>query len=351
MSAVPAAASGRRSGVSLAAPDTAGLISTNPARCRDCYRCVRTCPVKAVRVRGGQAEVVSDLCIACASCVRACPQRAKVVRDGVGPVKAALAAGRTVVASVAPSAPARFPMASFAQMQEALAALGFTAAGETALGAEMTGQAHGELVEQDRQRWPLIASSCPVVVNLIEQYYPDLLPHLAPIVSPMIAHGRYLRQVYGPAAFIVFVGPCIAKKGEAAEPALSGAIDAVLTYTELEQWLSEAGVAFPAPQGRAVEAIESDSSPLRPLPAIEPARRASACRSPSRPFLAPVPARGRPHWHRSVGDRAAVQPLCDRFGDGDVPEHVGRHPVRHGASLPGRAHGLPWRVYQRPRFR
>jgi NAD-dependent dihydropyrimidine dehydrogenase PreA subunit len=100
-----------------------GVISTNPARCRDCYCCVRTCPVKAVRVSGGQAEVVADLCIACASCVRACPQRAKVVRDDLPLVKAALASGRTVIASVAPSAPAYFNMPVFAAMEGALAAL------------------------------------------------------------------------------------------------------------------------------------------------------------------------------------------------------------------------------------
>src|SRR5512133_2424540 len=135
--------------------NSAGLVSTNPARCRDCYRCVRTCPVKAVRVSHGQAEVVAELCIACASCVRACPQRAKVVWDGLAPVKAALQAGRRVVASVAPSAPAYFDMRTFGQMEQALAALGFSSAGETALGAEMVGQAHAELIGAHPEQWPI----------------------------------------------------------------------------------------------------------------------------------------------------------------------------------------------------
>jgi uncharacterized Fe-S cluster-containing protein len=150
-----------------------------------------------------------------------------------------------VVASVAPSASAYFEMASFAQMEGFLSGLGFATAGETAFGAEMVGQAHDELVEQHPELWPVITSSCPVVVNMVEKYYPDILPHVAPIVSPMIAHGRYLRQRYGDDAFIVFIGPCVAKKGEIVDRAVAGVMDAAITFPELEQWAREAGAAFP----------------------------------------------------------------------------------------------------------
>jgi iron only hydrogenase large subunit-like protein len=248
-----------------------GVISTNPARCRDCYRCVRTCPVKAVRVSGGQAEVVADLCIACASCVRACPQRAKVVREDLPAVVEALAAGRQVVASVAPSAPAYFEMATFAPMARALAGLGFAGAFETAFGAEMVGQAHGELINRVPERWPVIASSCPVVVNLVEQYYPDLIPHLAPIVSPMVAHGRYLHGVYGPDAFVVFIGPCIAKKGEIVDEDVLGAVDAALTYDELAGWLNAAGTVWEA--GALAGDVLVEQGDLGPDATVTPAAR------------------------------------------------------------------------------
>jgi PAS domain S-box-containing protein len=233
---------------------TAGVVSTNPARCRDCYRCVRVCPVKAVRVAGGQAEVVPELCIACGSCVRACPQHAKVTRDDLPAVRAALRAGRTVVATVAPSVAAYFPvdgaadrgLLSLEPLVEALTALGFAAVTETAVGAAMVGLAHGEYTRAHPEAWPIISSSCPVVVNLVEQYYPDLIPHLAPQVSPMIAHGRYLRRRYGDDVFVVFIGPCIAKKAEATDAAVAGAIDAALTYDELARWLADEGVMLRA---------------------------------------------------------------------------------------------------------
>lgn len=234
------------------------VITTNEARCRDCYRCVRTCPMKAIRVQENQARVVPDLCIACGMCVRACPQGAKTVRDDRPLVQEAIASGRTVVASVAPSAPAYFHMQVFSQMEEALRALGFAAAGETAFGAEMAGQAHREWVEQARDRWPIISSSCPVVVFLIEKYYPDLLPHLAPVVSPMIAHGRSLRRQYGDDAFIVFIGPCIAKKEEMRDAPVAGVVNAALTFEELRQWMEEASVALPSPDdGRELAPLAS----------------------------------------------------------------------------------------------
>jgi PAS domain S-box-containing protein len=260
----------------LGGQQLAPVVSTNPARCRDCYRCVRTCPVKAVRVAGGQAEVVADLCIECASCVRACPQKAKVVRDDLPLVKAALMDGRKVVASVAPSVAAYYPtggdpalgLTSLAPLEYALVRLGFAGIHETAVGAAMIAPEHAAFVEAHRERWPVIASACPVVVNLVEQVYPDLIDHLAPVVSPMIAHGRYLEQVYGADVFVVFIGPCVAKKGEATAPALAGAVDAVLTFEELAHWLDERGIALGAEgQSATPPAQDGDGgSPARLFP-------------------------------------------------------------------------------------
>lgn len=222
------------------------VISTNVARCRDCYRCVRACRVKAVRVKEGQAQVVPDLCIACGSCVCACPQKAKSVRDDRPAVLKAIGEGRTVVASIAPSFPAFFPVESFFQLEEALKGIGIRAAEETALAAQMVGVDHRDFVDRNPDRRPVITSSCPALVNLITKYYPDLLPHLAPIVSPMIAHGRRLRGIFGDDAFVVFIGPCMAKKDEMLDPLVSDAIDAVLTFEELQAWMTSENVEWPS---------------------------------------------------------------------------------------------------------
>jgi PAS domain S-box-containing protein len=239
------------------------VIMTNPASCRDCYRCVRNCDVKAIRVKEGQAQVVPELCIICGTCVRVCPQKAKSVRSARQDIQNAWKEGRRIVASVAPSAPAFFRLSSFAELEKAMLDLGFHAVEETAVGAEIVGLAHREYVEKARDRWPVIASACPVVVNLIEQYHPDLIPHLAPIVSPMIAHGRLLTAKY-PDAYIVFIGPCIAKKREMYDESVAGVIHAVMTFRGLQELFGETSIRFEA-AAESGEASPAEKGRLFPI--------------------------------------------------------------------------------------
>jgi len=233
------------------------LIITNPARCRDCYRCVRHCAVKAIRVQNGQAQVVPELCILCGTCIRTCPQKAKDVHSATADVKQALRDKRKVIASVAPSAPAYFGFQHFSEMETALQQLGFFAAQETALGAEIVGLAHRDYIEQAAGLRPVIASACPVIVNLVEKYYPDLIGYLAPIVSPMIAHGRLLARQYGPDAYIVFIGPCIAKKLEILDKSEAGVIAAAMTFRGLANWFKEEAILF-----RKIGSTDQPSPPV-----------------------------------------------------------------------------------------
>lgn len=228
-------------------------IGTDSLRCRICYRCVRSCPVKAIRVQADRVQVVEERCIDCASCVAACPQEAMTVRNDVQQVRDALARGCRVVASVDPAAPAYWSVASFRPIREALQRLGFADAQESAVGAAMIADRLGHLVDGRKQPRPIITTACPAVVLLIQKYYPTLLPNLAPIVSPMIAHGRWLKASLGPDAVIVYVGPCVAKKVEITDEAVAGAVDVVLTLSELQEWLEDEGIALETSASRRAE--------------------------------------------------------------------------------------------------
>ncbi len=208
------------------------LITINEVDCKDCYKCVRYCPVKAIRVVNGHAEVDDERCLADGGCVHICPQHAKQIRSDRDVVAGLLASGRKVFASVAPSAAGVFGENTL-RLVAALRKLGFDHIEETARTAEAVARAHADFMAASDKS--VIATSCPAVVSLVEKYYPQYLDRLAPVPSPMVAHARLLREEHGAEIAVVFIGPCIAKKGEAYE----AGIDAVLTFDEITTWLYE----------------------------------------------------------------------------------------------------------------
>ncbi|MCF6097289.1 PAS domain S-box protein [Thermovorax subterraneus] len=214
------------------------VISVSRANCKNCYRCVRHCPVKAVKISGGQAEVVEDLCVFCGRCIIECPQNAKKVKSELEIVKEFIKSKKRVIASIAPSYPAAFDVKSPCEMYAMLKNLGFCGAEETAVGAELVSREFRKLAENS-DVYPIITTACPVVKNLVEKYHPALIKNLASLVSPMVAHARSLKKRFGKDVKVVFIGPCVAKKAEARDCSVSGEVDAVLTFQELKEWLSE----------------------------------------------------------------------------------------------------------------
>lgn len=198
------------------------------ARCKNCYKCLRECPVKAIAVINHQAKIIDERCILCGTCINVCPQNAKIVHSETDIVLDLLKSGSKVVASVAPSIISSFNIDDFSLIKIALGKLGFYDCEETAVGAKKVVKKYQELL-QDKKYKNLITSSCPAINRLIQLYYPDALQYLARVDSPMIAHAKLLKLKY-PDAKIVFIGPCIAKKREAQE---SGLIDATLTFEDL----------------------------------------------------------------------------------------------------------------------
>lgn len=241
---------------------TQGIISTNKARCRDCYRCVRVCPVKAIRISDGQAQVDADRCIVCGTCVRECPQRAKQVRSDLQKVMEMVKEDGRVIASVAPSYVAAFPEFGGGLFPALLKKLGFDMVTEAALGAEMVARETARLVEEEPHTH--ISSACPTLVGLIVKYHSWAVGQITPVVSPMIAHGRYLKKKYQDAK-VVFIGPCPAKKAEAELPDLAGAVDAVLTFEELRAWIESEGVKVDQLRSADMDDIPASHARLFPL--------------------------------------------------------------------------------------
>ncbi len=237
-------------------------------RCRRCYRCVRECPVNAIRVEDGQAWVVEERCISCGTCIRVCNQGAKTYLNAVPEAWRALEMDRPAVAVLAPSFVASFNVEP-GQVVGALKELGFARVVEAAYGAEWTARAYQEFLDRGpredgtSRRWaefkpPFLATTCPAVVKLVELHRPQLTPHLVPIVSPMVATARYLRRRAAdegaPDPIVVFIGPCVAKKDEINSPGLAGDVDLVLTFAEIRQMCDE----------RAIDMEEGDPASFDP---------------------------------------------------------------------------------------
>ncbi|HBF35631.1 TPA: histidine kinase [Candidatus Sumerlaeota bacterium] len=217
------------------------MITTIKERCRVCYSCVRDCPARAIRIADGQAEVIPARCIGCGNCVRVCSQRAKRVLDGTGDVRDLLASGAPVVAIVAPSFPAEFVDVAPQVVAGMIRAMGFDYVVEAAFGADLVAWRYRRLMSENPET-RYISTTCPAVIGFVERYLPQLIPHLAPVVSPMIATARALRKLHGPELKMVFIGPCIAKKGEAASEPVWDEINGVLTFREAREMMSASGI-------------------------------------------------------------------------------------------------------------
>lgn len=215
-------------------------LKLKKSNCKNCYKCIRHCPVKSIRFFENQAFIVEDECILCGQCFVVCPQNAKEIKNDVETAKSLIAGGSPVIASIAPSFVANYEGLTITSVKNALKKLGFADAEETAEGATVVKQKYDEMVEKGEQK--LIISSCCHSVNLlIQKHFPEALPYLAKVVSPMQAHSLEIKK-RNPEAKTVFIGPCISKKEEAED--YPGIVDCVLTFEELSAWMKEAGVEF-----------------------------------------------------------------------------------------------------------
>ena len=214
-------------------------VYTVETECQDCYKCVRHCPAKAIKVRDGHAAVIPERCVACGQCVEVCPARAKHIRDDVGRARHLLRSGRPVYVSLAPSWVGEFPELDASRMIAAIRALGFEGVGETALGAQ---EVSTRIVQDYESSTPglRLSSACPAAVAYVQKYLPQLHSSITPLASPLLTHARLLRAHFGDDIAIVFIGPCVAKKIEADNhPEL---LQLALTFSDLRRMWRESEI-------------------------------------------------------------------------------------------------------------
>ena len=215
-------------------------LTLKKSNCKNCYKCIRHCPVKSIRFSGNQAHIIGNECILCGHCFVVCPQNAKQIVDDTEKVRVLLQSGAPVIVSLAPSFIANYTGVGIESMRTALKKLGFYDVEETALGATIVKREYDRIL-QDEDRDIVISSCCHSVNLLIQKYFPSCLPYLADVLSPMQAHCKDIKSRI-PNAKTVFIGPCVAKKDEAEY--YEGIVDATLTFEELSAWLKEENITL-----------------------------------------------------------------------------------------------------------
>lgn len=220
----------------------ADCLRLKKSNCKNCYKCIRHCPVKSIRFSAGQANIIPNECILCGHCFVVCPQGAKEIVDDTEKVRVLLQSGDPVYVSLAPSFIANYDGVGIGSMREALKKLGFADVEETAIGATIVKREYDRMLREDHR--DIIISSCCHSVNLlIQKYFPKELPYLADVQSPMLAHCSDIKRRF-PNAKTVFIGPCVAKKDEGA--LFQDIVDAVLTFEELTNWLKRENITLEA---------------------------------------------------------------------------------------------------------
>lgn len=215
------------------------IIRLNASNCQNCYKCIRECPLKAIEFKDSKTKIIEDECVLCGVCMGTCPRSAKYFRRNTDKVRALLKSGQPVYVSIAPSYTGWYE-GGLERLSAALKKLGFAGVEETAIGAACVSDEYAALMEKGQMK-NIIATACSSVVMLIERHFPALVKMLAPVSSPMMAHARLMREAYGDIK-VVFVGPCLSKMYEAQDPLAGGLVNEVLTFQDIDEWLSEENI-------------------------------------------------------------------------------------------------------------
>ena len=254
----------------------AKCLTLKKSNCKSCFRCVRKCPIKAIRFSGNQAHIIGNECILCGNCVVQCPQNAKEIADGIEKTRVLIQSGDPVIVSLAPSFIANYDGVGIESMRRALKKLGFTDVEETAIGATIVKNEYERMIREE-ERDVIITSCCHSINLLIQKRFPECLQYLADVMSPMQAHCSDIKKRI-PNAKTVFIGPCVAKKDEAEY--YENIVDAVLTFEELDTMLASERIEL------EVEADSNENSRARFFPTTGGVLKTMAQDAPGYTYLA-----------------------------------------------------------------
>src|SRR2546429_987494 len=242
-----------------------------PDSCVACMACVRVCPADAVAVEGAIVRIVDDACTRCGLCLPACPHDAI---EALGDVSRALElahAGRAALILSVECAVHFYP-ATPNQVVNACYAAGFRSVHRGVLGDELVAQEYLSLWG-DGDWGTMIRSTCPVIVETVRTQYPELIPYLAPVATPIAAEARYLKQLYGAGTPVVYAGVCLTEGGPD--------VDAAITFAELADMFRRRGIVVAeqaehftrVPEERRRHLSMAGGPPPQVLPAGTPASR------------------------------------------------------------------------------
>lgn len=239
------------------------VLKLNLGNCQNCYKCIRNCPIKAIAFKDGHVTVIEEECVLCGTCVEVCPQNARFIKNDVENVKELIRGKKPVYVSIAPSWQGYFEGVKFEALSAALKKLGFAGVEETAIGANEASREYMELLENGQMK-NIIVTACASVVMMVERHYPDLIKCLAPVSSPMMAHAKLMRELYGDIK-VVFIGPCLSKMNECDDPLSGGMVNYALTFADVERWLGGEQVEIGEEDSEAV-GVKNPISRLYPKP-------------------------------------------------------------------------------------
>ncbi|GHV88262.1 hydrogenase [Spirochaetia bacterium] len=309
----------------------AEYLTLKTSDCKNCYKCIRHCPVKSIKFDHNHVHIILEECILCGHCFVICPQNAKEIRSDVAAAKALLQSGSPVYVSLAPSFTANYNGLTIGSMERALKRLGFAGVEETAIGATIVKRQYDALVNREEQQ-VIISTCCPTINLLIQKYYPEAIPSTARVVSPMQAHCMDLKRRY-PEAKTVFIGPCISKKAES-DSFSAGTVDCALTFVELSDWLKSKNIELDETGAGTAEGA-NENTRARLFPTNGGILRTMAKENPRYTYLA---VDGIENCIRSIED--VVQGKLDRCfiemsactgscASGPVMQKNHEHPVRN----------------------